>query len=43
VPGNRLHIQDLALRISPSLHQPILPTRQDRPTSDTTRFSGVSQ
>jgi hypothetical protein len=25
VPGHRLHIQDLALRISPSLHPPIVP------------------
>ena len=38
MPGHRLHIQDLALRIRPSLHPPILPTRQDRLRSDTTVF-----
>jgi hypothetical protein len=42
VPGHRLNVQDLALWIRPSLHQPILPTQQDRLRSDTTRFSGVS-
>ena len=26
LPRDRLHIQDLALRTSPSLHQPIVPT-----------------
>src|SRR4051794_41187203 len=38
MPRYRLHIQDLALRIRPSLHPPILPTRQDRFGSDTTVF-----
>ena len=42
MPGHRLHIQDLALRISPSLHPPILPASRDQLGSDTSPFSGQS-
>jgi hypothetical protein len=39
---HRLHIKNLALRISPSLHPPILPAGRDQLGSDTTPFSGQS-
>jgi hypothetical protein len=39
VPGHRLHIQNLALRISPSLHHLIVPAR---PTSSPVRHTDCS-
>jgi len=42
MPGYRLDIQDLALRINPSLHPPILPAPDTPTRTDTTRFSGAS-
>ena len=42
MPRHRLHVQDLALRISPSLHPPILPTQPARTRTDTAGFSGPS-
>lgn len=42
MPSHRLDIQDLALRISPSLHPPILPAVIAPTRTDTDGFSGAS-
>jgi hypothetical protein len=41
VPGHRLHIQDLALRISPSLHHHIVPATDQQPWPTHGLFSAV--
>ena len=41
VPGHRLHIQDLALRISPSLHHHIVPATDSSQGSTLGLFSAV--